>query len=268
MLRVLSRVIGAFRFIGAYTLANVQAAMEYRVAFITEIAVMVSSDSLWLLFWLSYFQQFSIAHNWNSREILLLWTICTVGFGISMGVFGNAVNLSRLIMNGSLDAYLSMPRNVLLHACVSASDPGGWGDMLFGLGGFLLFVHPDPLQMVLYGILVCCSAVVFTAFLVIIGSLTFFLGNLEGMAQQLLGVLVSFSTYPQEIFRGGVLLLLFTVLPSGFIAYLPMQALQQHSWLLTGEVVAFTLFFGTIAYLLFSLGLRRYESGNLLGMQS
>src|SRR2546429_3081835 len=58
-------------------------------------------------------------------------------------------------MNGGLDAYLGMPRNVLLHVCISATDPTAWGDFLFGLSVFLLRSeeHTSELQSRLH--LVC-----------------------------------------------------------------------------------------------------------------
>lgn len=229
---------------------------------------MVGSDCLWLFFWLSYFQRFPVSRGWDHRELVMLWALGACSFGISTGFFGNTINLSRLIMNGGLDAYLGMPRNVLLHVCVSASDTTSWGDVLFGLGVYIVFMHPGPVQMVQFLLFVICGGLIITAFLVLIGSMSFFLGNLEGLAQQLLGALVSFSTYPQGVFRGAVQIILFTVMPAGFITFMPVQALQQGSWLLTGEVVSFCLFFGAVAYLLFQFGLKRYESGSLLGMQS
>jgi ABC-2 type transport system permease protein len=109
---------------------------------------------------------------------------------------------------------------------------------------------------------------IFTAFLVMLCSLAFFLGNTEGLAQQMLGALVSFSTYPMNIFSGVVRLLLFTVVPAGFISFVPLQLLHQFMWPLFGGMVGFTLLFVAIAVGLFELGLRHYESRNLIGMQN
>src|SRR6266567_837306 len=108
----------------AYTVANVQAAMEYRISFWVQIFTMVANDSLWLFFWVSYFRQYPLVHGWQSTDIVVIWAVAACGFGISMGFFGNARNLATLIMNGGLDAYLGMPRNVLLHVCVRSDRLG------------------------------------------------------------------------------------------------------------------------------------------------
>src|SRR6266849_4291334 len=194
---IITTFVRALRLVGAYTVANVQAAMEYRVSFWVQIITMIANDSLWLFFWWTYFHQFPLTHGWQATDIVILWAISACGFGLSMGIFGNARYIASLIMNGGLDAYLGMPRYALLHICIATSDTTAWGDIIFALGAFVLLA----LQV----------GLIFTAFLVILCSLAFFLGNTEGLAQQLLGALVSFSTYPMNIFSGVVRLLLFTV---------------------------------------------------------
>lgn len=264
---ILHQLIRTARFIGAYAAANIQAAMEYRISFWVQIFTMVANDSLWLFFWWSYFQQFPVVHGWQNTDIVVIWAVAACGFGISAGFFGNASKLASLIMNGGLDAYLGMPRNVLLHVCISASDPTAWGDIIFALGAFLLFLHPDPLRFGLFLLLALAGGLIFTSFIVIFCSLAFFLGNTEGLAQQLLGALITLSTYPMYIFNGAVRVLLFTVLPAGFISFIPLLLLHQFSWLLLAAMLGFTVLITLMASGIFQLGLRRYESGNLLGMQ-
>lgn len=256
------------RFIGAYMVANVQAAMEYRVAFAMQVITMIANDGLWLFFWWSFFRQFPLVNGWQSTDVIVIWAISAAGFGVGMSALGNAPNLAALIMNGGLDAYLGMPRYVLLHVCVSATDPTAWGDFLFGLGAYILFLHPDVGRIALFLFLCIVVALLFASFVVILGSLAFFLGNTEGLTNQLLGALITFSTYPMNIFSGVVRLLLFTVIPAGFISFIPLQLLKQFAWPLLLGMLGFTAFFAALAAGIFQLGLRRYESGNLMGMQN
>ena len=242
--------------------------MEYRIAFIVQIITMIANDSLWLFFWWTYFRQFPLVNGWQSSNIIVIWAVAACGFGIGMGVFGNASKMAALIMNGGLDAYLGMPRNVLLHVCITASDPSAWGDILFAIGAYVLILRPDLLHFALFLLFSFLGALIFVSFLVIFGSLAFFLGNTEGLSQQMLGALVTFSTYPMNIFTGVVRLILFTVIPAGFISFVPLQLLQHFSWPLFAAMVGFTALFVGVAVTMFELGLRRYESGNLLGMQN
>ncbi len=82
------------------------------------------------------------------------------------------------------------------------------------------------------------------------------------------GALVSCSTYPIDIFRGVVKLLLFTVVPAGFISFVPLQLLHQFSLPLFAGLVGFTTLIVGIAIGAFEVGVKRYESGSLLGMQN
>jgi len=161
-----------------------------------------------------------------------------------------------------------MPRYALLHVCISATEPSAWGDVLFATGAYIVFLHPGPLNMLLLLALGILVSLIFSSFLVIFGSLAFFLGNTDGLTQQMLGALVTFSTYPMSLFNGVVRLMLFTIIPAGFISFVPLQLLHHFTWPLIGAMLGFTLLsvLGTAGF--FHLGLKRYESGNLLGMQN
>lgn len=259
--------LSTLRFVGAYAVANLQSSLEYRTAFFVQVVTMMATDGLWLFFWWTYFHQFPLVHGWQNTDIVILWSVSACGFGLGAGIFGNTRQLSALIMKGSLDAYLGMPRYVLLHVSIAASDPTAWGDVIFGIGAYIAFLHPDVLHLGLFLLLTVFVCFIFTAFAILLGSLAFFLGNTEGLMQQMFGALVSFSTYPMDIFQGAVRLLLFTVIPAGFISFIPLQLLHQFSWLLLGVLAGFTTLFMAIAAGVFHLGLRRYESGNLMGMQ-
>jgi ABC-2 type transport system permease protein len=261
------KLVSVLRFIGSYMVANTQAAMEYRTAFVVQVLTMTANDSLWLFFWWTYFHQFPLTNGWQITDIVILWAVSASGFGISSTVFGNARRLASLIMNGGLDAYLGMPRYALLHVCIAATDPTAWGDILFAVGAYILLVHPSVILIAAFVLLVIMVSFIFTAFMVILCSLAFFLGNTEGMAQQMFNALISFSTYPMDIFHGAVRLLLFTLVPAGFVSFIPLQLLRHFTWPLFGAMVGATVLIVLLAIGLFELGLRRYESGNLLGMQ-
>lgn len=256
------------RFIGAYFVANLQAAMEYRVAFGVQILVMLGNDSLWLLFWWSYFQRFPLVNGWQQTDIVVIWAVSALGVGLGSAIFGNTPKMAQIIMTGGLDAYLGMPRSALLHLCIAATDPSAWGDVLFALGAYILLLHPGLLNLLIFLVSAMAGALIFVAFMVIVGSLAFFLGNTDGLTQQLLNALITFSSYPMNLFSGGVRILLFTVIPAGFISFVPLQMLHHFTWPLLGALFGFTLLILLCAVGIFHLGLKRYESGNLLGMQN
>jgi len=81
---------------------------------------------------------------------------------------------------------------------------------------------------------------------------------------QLQNAMLTFGLYPVDIFPGLVRVLLYTLIPAAFVGSVPALLLAEFDW---GRLVG--LFLVTAALLLvargvFALGLRRYESGNLV----
>jgi hypothetical protein len=76
-------------------------------------------------------------------------------------------------------------------------------------------------------------------------------------------VLFIFSTYPTSIFRGAAKLALFTVLPAGFIAFVPVEVIRMRLWMWLLVDMAVAAGFVALGTLIFAGGLRRYESGTL-----
>jgi ABC-2 type transport system permease protein len=109
-------------------------------------------------------------------------------------------------------------------------------------------------------------AIVFVALGIMAGSLSFYLGNAGTLSDQWRDTVITFATYPPTLFDGAVKVVLFTVLPAGFVSYLPVETLRSPSiWNLLMAVIG-SLIVLAAAVGMFYHGLRRYESGNLISM--
>lgn len=255
-------------FLGTYVRANLAAAMEYRASFITQCLGMMLNDAIMFVFWWLYFERFPAVRGWELRDIVMLWAVVATSFGLAVTLFGNGSRLAGLIVQGQLDYYLALPRNVLLHVLVSRMSLPGWGDVAFGLAAFVLAGRLDPATIVLFLVLVGASMAVFLAFQVLAGSLAFFIGNAEIAASQAQNTLITLSLYPGSLFRGWTKLLLFTVLPAAFTAHVPVELLRRFDPLWLAALLAFATGAVILAMAIFRLGLRRYESGNLITLRS
>jgi ABC-2 type transport system permease protein len=250
--------------VGAYMRANLRAQLEYPGAFLSQVIAMFVNNGIWVGFWLFFFTKFRVLNGWGLSDVVSLWAISAAGFGLAYAVMGNSLQLAPLIVQGDLDVWLSHPRAVLPHILLGRSVPSAWGDAAFGYIAYFAFVRPDLPRMALFVILSFGVALVFVAIGVIAGSLTFFIGNSSSLADEWRFAVITFSTYPPTLFQGAVKLVLFSVIPAGFVSYLPVEALRSLSWAhalvsLAGAVGIFGL-----SASVFYCGLRRYESGNLL----
>lgn len=78
-------------------------------------------------------------------------------------------------------------------------------------------------------------------------------------------VMLSFSLYPERIFGQGMRWVFYTIVPSGFIAFVPLAALKTVGWPLVPLLMAIAAACAAASYGFFRLGLRRYESGGQMG---
>jgi ABC-2 type transport system permease protein len=256
------------RFLLAYMRLNLAAAMEYRASFIAQSLGMVLNDFVFFLFWAIYFARFSDVGGWGMRDVALVWAVAAASIGLAVALLGNCTQLARLIVQGQLDYYLALPKAPLPHVLVSRMGLSGWGDLAFGVLAYAVFGPRDLPSLGLYLVLVCCSMLVFASFMVIAGSLAFFIGSAEAASFQAFNAIVTFSVYPGAMFNGWIKVLIFTAIPAAFISHVPVQLLHAFDPLLFVGMLGFTAFSIGLASGVFRLGLRRYESGNLVLMQS
>jgi ABC-2 type transport system permease protein len=249
-----------------YVRFNFRAQLEYRGAFFSQVVSMFVNDGVWVVFWILFFKRFPVLHGWEITDVVTLWAVVTAGFGLAFGLMGNTLSIAALVARGEIDAWLLQPRALLPHLLLGRSVPSAWGDSLFGYVVYLGFVQPDWQRAVAFVLLSFAVGVVFIGFGILAGSLSFFLGNATTLADQWRNVMISFSTYPPSLFQGAVKIILYTAIPAGLASYLPVEALRNMSWqyaLLTVGGALSLLGAGTAV---FHLGLRRYESGNLVSM--
>ena len=263
----LARLPVYLRFIGRYILANLQGALEYRLSFFSQVVAMLVNDCIWLIFWLAYFASFPLVGGWGRSEVITLWALAGASFGLAASFFGGAFRLAGQIVRGELDFFLALPKPALLHVLISRMDLTAPGDIAFGLLVYGVLVRPGPAQIALFLLFSVTGAIIFISFGVMTHSLAFWLGNAEGLAQQFMNALLTFSTYPTVIFRGIAKAILFTVVPAGFLVYVPVQLLRAFSWEMLAGLLLFDAGIATLAVLVFQAGLRRYESGNLVLMR-
>lgn len=245
--------------------ANLQSAMEYRAAFITQIVFMMLNNLAYFMFWALYFDKFKQVRGWTLQDMLLLFGIAATAWGIAAYFFGNFTTLSEIIAQGRLDYYLSLPRPVLLHTLASRSIGSGMGDLIYGLGSYLLSGYLSPDGFVRYLIGVFSGVAIFIAFLTIVQSLSFWLGNTTAISQVALSALLTFSLYPRSLFDGAAKLILLTILPAALIGSVPAEFVKAFSWPVLLQILGSAAILLAAAVWIFYRGLKRYESGS--GMQ-
>jgi ABC-2 type transport system permease protein len=267
MFSFLAKLNNYLSLVGTYVRFNTKAAVEYRAAFASQMLAMILNDCIWVVFWTTFFARFPVVHGWGPTEVITLWAVCAAGLGIGETVFGNSARLASLIAQGELDSWLMYPRAVLTHIILGKMNATAFGDALFGYGVYIGFAHPDLPHFLLFAALTLSVAVVFVGLNILSGSLSFIMGNATPLADQWRFAMVNFSTYPASLFDGPVRFMLYTIVPAGFVSYLPIEALRTFSLYNAGLSLLGSLAFFAISVVVFYEGLKRYESGNLMAMK-
>jgi ABC-2 type transport system permease protein len=244
-----------------------RAQLEYRAAFVSQVLAMFLNDGVWVVFWVLFFTRFPVLRGWTVEDVITCWAVTAAGFGLAHALYGNALVLAGLIAQGQLDAWMLYPRALLPHLLLGKMSATAWGDLLFGYAVYIFFVRPDLAHFVLFSALTLSTALVFVGFSILTGSLSFFLGNAGSLSDQWRAAMITFSTYPSVLFEGAVKVLLYTLVPAGLVSYLPAQALRDLDLAYAGLALAGALIVLAVGVAVFYLGLRRYESGNLMEMR-
>ena len=249
-------------FVRALVGTNLKAAVALRGSFSIQVIFMALNNFTFFVFWWVLMRRVPSLRGWRLGDIQLLFGIVAAAFGLTVTFAGGVRYLGRLIEEGELDTLLTQPKSVLVHALGMRLQPSGFGDVLSGLIFIGWSGQVTWRAVPILAIAIIASAVVFVACGIVFFSFAFWFGKVDSAARQLWELLVTFSLYPEPLFGGMLRLALFTVLPAGFVAYLPARVVHAPS---IRDMVALMLAAGVylaIAVWVFHRGLRRYTSGS------
>jgi len=262
------RAFGILRYVCTCWKLNLAGAMEFRLSFLLTAGMMFVNNCIWLVFWAIFFHRFPVVNGWRLEDVMLMWAVGAGGFGWASMLFGNFNRLAGIVAGGDLDVYLAQPKPVLLNVLVSRMSLTAIGDFLFGVAVYAFAGEHSAAGLLRFALALLISGLLYLFVTLAAGTLAFYIGNAEGFAYQAFVSLVALSTYPTDIFKGAARTLLFTLVPAGFISYMPIGLLADPKPVFVASAIAAVLVSGTAGVTMFHLGLRRYASGNRTAMRS
>lgn len=242
---------------------NLIKSMDNKVAFIGQVFGMILNNAMMIVQWIILFSLKDNIGGYEFNDVLMLWGLAAIIYGIANVFFYSATKLSNLIMLGKLDAFLVQPKDTLIYASSSDMRVSALGDILFGLL-VLVFVKVSLITALLYIFFAITGSIIYASVCIIYNSLSFFIGNAEDFAYSMENALVNVSTYPDGIFSDKVRWIFMTVIPVAFSVYMPMKVLTEGNFVLILIIVAFAVSIAIVAYIIFYKGLKKYNSGNLM----
>lgn len=251
----------------AYIRISIQSTISLRESFLLQSFFMLLSNLIYFSFWWIYFTNFSSVKGWTLSDVACLYGLVSGSYGLFSVFFGGSRYIARMIFEGDLDMLIVKPKNILFQILGSKSVSSGWGDIVsaavfLGISGSVTLSN---LPFLIVFILTACSVI--TSFSIITGSLGFWIDNSHTLSKQIFEFLLTFSNYPKVIYTGAVKVFLLTIIPSGFIGFIPVEAIKLQSVNALLYILGFALLYFYCASKVFYWGLKKYSSGNKPGFR-
>ncbi len=257
-----STVRGTLRFSAALARTALAGAMAHRGTFLLQAGLMALNNAIFFTFWIVLLHRVHTVRGYGLRDMTLLYGIVAAGVGLAMIVAGGVRQLARVVQDGELDAVLAQPKPTLLYVLGRRSGASGVGDLATGIVMIALSgaVHASTVPPLVLAIV--ASAVVIVSSGVMFGSLAFWLGPVDAATRQLFELVITFAIYPEPLFGGALRVLLFTLVPSAFVGYVPARLVQSPTVGLGLELFAIAAIYAMVASWVFGRGLRSYCGGS------
>ncbi|MCK6440588.1 MAG: ABC transporter permease [Planctomycetes bacterium] len=260
--------VPSLKYLGALFVTNLKATLALRVAFWLQAGLMVVNNLVFFTIWPIFFNRYDSVNGWKLGHMAVLYGVSCTAFGVWVVVAGGVRDMAQLISDGDLDTYLTLPKNPLVRTVASRMQGSGWGDLITGIGLLSFSGVIGAWEVPLVILCVACASLIYTSTGIIAQSVAFWAGPIGSLARQFTEFLISFSVYPGSMFSGVVKVILFTIVPAGFISHLPLELIANKRWEMGAALVGATTVYCLLAIWVFSAGLRRYESGNRFGVQA
>lgn len=250
------------RFGRALFVTSVASAMAQRGAFLMQVGLMALNNAIFFTFWIVLFSRVSRIRGYALADVAVLYGVVAIAVGLAVTVAGGGPHLARFIHEGELDAMLSQPKPTLVYVLGRRTVASGIGDITSGIAMIALSGTVSLTRSPFVLVAILASTTIFVATCVLFNSIAFWLGRVETASRQLVESVITFSLYPEPLFGGAMRLLLFTLVPAGFVGYLPARLVRAPSIAVTAEMLGAAVLYGSVAWYVFNRGLRTYSSGS------
>jgi len=252
-------------YIKAVLRANTAEAMSAGIASYIPAIFMFLQNILFLMIWVLFFKYAESLNGWTLREMMVLIAVVCTAFGLTSFLCGGGYILNQIIDSGELDKYLCRPGSVLISAVFSNARVQGTGDMLTGFAIMCYVAQLNVVDWLFYFGCLGAASLLFISMIIIVQSIGFWKKNSGSLSEALFEFIIILSSMPQHGFPAVAKVIIFTVLPVGFMGLLPVMIFSERSLALFIPLYGAAFVFAFIARSVFYKGLKKYTGGNAIG---
>jgi ABC-2 type transport system permease protein len=210
-------------------LVALKARAEYRVDFaIGVFTALCSQAAAFSFFWMVFTLAPSIG-QWSSAQVLFLFGLTAMVLGLAEATLNGIWMLPWYLIAGELDRLFVYPVRSLPFVLISRPELHSLGNLASGAitVGVAWSIAPPPVAAYfLLPLWVVCGALIYTAALVVVGSLTFVFLGPWGHHMIAVHNLLNSARYPVSIYPRWLQVLTVFVLPFGTAIFVPGKWLR------------------------------------------
>ncbi len=257
--------INQISYIKAVLRANTVEALSAGVTSYIPAIFMFVQNIIFLMIWVFFFNYADNLNGWTLREMMVLTAIVCMAFGLTSFLCGGGYILNQIIDRGELDKYLCRPGSVLISAVFSNCRVQGTGDILTGLCLMCYVAQFDVVEWFFLLSSLLAAAILFISLIIIVQSIGFWRTNSAALSESLFEFIIILSSMPQHGFPMLAKVIIFTVVPVGFMSLLPVKIFTEQNLILLVPLYGVAFLFAFIARSVFYKGLQKYTGGNSIG---
>jgi ABC-2 type transport system permease protein len=245
----------------AQTIAAIRMAFADRANFVLQMAGMVVNNGSFFLLWILFFAGFRSVGGWQLADVSLLLGLIMTVVGVAGVFLGGYRDLAAAILRGEADTLLTQPKPVLARLLARESFAHAWGDVATGIALLATLAEVDAAHLPLVVLAVALGVLVYVSAATTFASLAFWISGARSFARDLTDFMLLLSSYPGSVYSGASKLIVYTLLPAGFVVLAPVELVREPTLTHLAITVAAATGYTAVAICMFQLGLRRYQRG-------
>lgn len=173
--------------------------------------------------------KFDTINNWNINEILFLFSLVFITYGIFIVFFMALRDFSDWIKHGDFDRVMLRPRGLLTQLVLCGADwlaalgHGTLGILLFVLSANNVGVEWNVTTVLYYIVTVISGVLIQGAVFLFFSSVSFYFIETQSLKEILYWNVRKFAGYPLSIYNKFIQSILIFVVPFAFVNYFPAQ---------------------------------------------
>lgn len=245
---------------------------QYRVnAVLASLAVFCREATGILVIYFTLLK-FDVLNGWNMYELLFLYSLLFVTYGILIIFFTGLRDFWRIVRNGTFDRFILRPRGLLFQLIFANADwfaavgHGGLGITLFIISAGRVGIVWNFQTVAYYIAAIIGGVLIQGAIFLFLATLNIYLLETGSIKELFYYNGRKFAGYPISIYHKGIQFFMIYIVPFAFVNYFPAQFLLRKEdmmyypdiYMYLTPVVGVVLYL--LAYLFWRYSIRYYKS--------